>query len=67
MLDINFEFSPIFLVEKTNKIDELVITSCKIHQFSDGRLWSGFEEESFHYLNSDNGCGVLDFEMGFTG
>ncbi len=67
MLDINFEFSPTFLVEKTNKIDELIITSCKIHQFSDGRLWSGFEEESFHYLNSDNGYGVLDFEIGFTG
>lgn len=67
MLDINLEFSPSFLAKKTSKIDELVITSCKIHQFSDGRLWSGFDDESYHYLNSNNNLGVLDFEIGFTG
>lgn len=67
MLDINFEFSPTFIMKNNNKIDELVITSCKIHQFSNERLWSGFEEETFHCLNSDSGYGVLDFEIGFTG
>lgn len=67
MLDINLEFSPNLLVKKTSKIDELVITSCKIHQFSDGRLWSGFDDESYHYFNSNNNLGVLDFEIGFTG
>lgn len=67
MLDINFKFSPTFLTKKNNKIDELMITSCTIHQFSDGRLWSGFDEESFHCLNCDTGYGVLDFEIGFTG
>lgn len=68
MFDIGFEFSPTFIPKENKKIDELVISSCAIHYFSDNRLWSSFDELSYNCLNrNDYGLGVLDFEIGFTG
>lgn len=68
MFDIGFEFSPNFIPSGDKKIDELVVSSCAIHYFSDNRLWSVFDEESYSYLNHNNyGLGVMDFEIGFTG
>ncbi len=68
MFDIGFEFSPTFMQKENKKIDELVISSCAIHCFSDNRIWSSFDELSYNCLNSnDYGLGVLDFEIGFTG
>lgn len=68
MFDIGFEFSPTFIPKADKKIDELVISSCSIHYFSDNRLWSAFEDLSYNNLTpNDYGLGVLDFEIGFTG
>lgn len=68
MFDIGFEFSPNIVQKTNNKIDELILSSCKIHYFSDNRLWSSFEELSYNRLNNnDYNLGVLDFEIGFTG
>ncbi len=68
MLDIGFEFSPNFEFKGEKKIDELVISSCAVHYFSDNRLWSSFDELSYNCLNYNNyGLGVIDFEIGFTG
>ena len=68
MFDINLEFTPTFNPKNNTKIDELVVSSCSVHYFSNGRLWSSFEELSFNCLNkNDYGLGVIDFEIGFTG
>lgn len=68
MFDIGFELSPNFVQKEDKKIDELIISSCAIHYFSDNRLWSSFDELSYNCLNHNNyGLGVLDFEIGFTG
>ena len=68
MFDIGFEFSPTITPRERNKIDELVISSCAIHYFSDNRLWSSFDELSYNRLNcNDYGLGVLDIEIGFKG
>jgi len=67
MFDIELDFSPTF-IPREKKIDELVISSCSIHYFSDNRLRSEFDELSYNCLNcNDYGFGVLDFEIGFTG
>ena len=70
MLDfnVNLEFKPDFPVSTKGNVDRLVITSCAIHMFSDDRIWSAFEEQTFNRLNSnDYGFGVLDIEIGFSG
>lgn len=68
MFDIGFEFSPTVISKTDKKIDELIISSCKVHYFSDNRLWSAFDELSYNDLNNnDYGFGVLDFEIGLTG
>lgn len=68
MFDVAFEFSPTFIPKENKKIDELVVSSCAVHYFSDNRLWSSFDELSYNRLNrNDYGLGVLDFEIGFTG
>lgn len=68
MLDINLEFTPKFTIQRKCKVDVLTISSCAVHYFAAGRLWSTFEDESYCYLNSnDFNCGVIDFEIGFTG
>lgn len=68
MFDIEFEFSPTFISKTDKKIDEIIVSSCKVHYFSDNRLWSSFDELSYNDLNNnDYGFGVLDFEIGFTG
>lgn len=68
MFDISFQFNPTFAPKNNSKIDELAISSCAIHYFSDNRLWSTFDECSFNRLNrNDYGYGVIDFEIGFTG
>lgn len=68
MFDIGFEFSPTFTPKEDKKIDELVISSCAIHYFSDNRLWSSFDELSYNRLNNnDYGLGVLDIEIGLKG
>ena len=70
MLDfnINLEFKPDFPISTKGNVDRLVITSCAIHLFSDDRIWSAFEEQTFNRLNTnDYGFGVVDFEIGFSG
>lgn len=70
MLDfnINLQFKPEFPASVKGKIDRLTITSCSIHMFSDNRIWSAFEEQTFNRLNSnDYGLGVIDVEIGFSG
>ncbi len=70
MLDfnINVELKPDFPTSAKGKVDRLVITSCAIHLFSDDRIWSGFDEETYNTLNrNDCGLGVLDVEVGFAG
>ena len=67
MFDIGFEFSPTFMTKDDKKIDELIISSCAIHYFSDNRLWSAFDDLSYNCMNrNDYGFGVLDFEIGFS-
>ena len=68
MLDINLDFTPKFTIQRKCKVDVLTISSCAVHYFAAGRLWSQFDESSYCYLNSnDTGCGVIDIEIGFMG
>lgn len=70
MLDFNIsmELNPDLSLLPKAKDDQLVITSCAVHLFSDNRIWSGFDEMCFSDLNHNNyGMGVVDFEVGFTG
>jgi hypothetical protein len=70
MLDfnINLEFKPELGTLSHSKVDSLAISSCAIHLFSDDRIWSSFDEDSYNYLNNNNyGLGVIDFEIGLVG
>lgn len=70
MLDFNIDlkFTPEIIFVPKGKVDRLVVSSCAIHLFSDKRIWSEFEEETYSYLNGNNwGLGVVDFEIGFAG
>jgi len=66
--NINLQFAPdLTALKSRKKSDALVISSCAIHSFSDNRIWSYFDDETFNRINrNEHGLGVIDFEIGFT-
>lgn len=66
--NINLQFPFAASMPSKGDVDRLVVSSCAIHLFSDDRIWSGFDEETYNALNrNDWGLGVLDLEIGFSG
>lgn len=69
MLDTNID--KIFSIEaslpqKTESVSKvLLLRGCKIYIFSNDRIYSELEEQTFDMLNYNNGCGVLDVEFVF--
>ena len=48
-----------------NKRRILLLRACKVYVFGNGRIYSELEEQTFDYLNSNEGYGVLDIEFVF--
>lgn len=49
--------------ESSNK--SLLVRACKLYIFSDNRIYSEFDEQTFDALNSNNGLGAVDVEFIF--
>lgn len=69
MLDANIdkifsiEASVLSKAESISKV--LLLRACNIYIFSNGRIYSELEEQTFNMLNANNGFGALDIEFVF--
>lgn len=63
-----FSFSASTPTLTSKESQALILKGCNIYAFSAGRVFSGFDEPSFDWLNdNDYGCGTLEFEFTFSG
>ena len=69
MLDANFDSIFSINVEVNGKVEEssnaLLIRACKVYIFSNERIYSEFDEQTFDDLNSNDGLGAIDIEFVF--
>ena len=70
MLDANYTLLS-YVANNNQKINKvlkaLILETCRVYVFSQGRVYSEFEEFSFDYLNSnDFGFGTLQIEFEFV-
>ena len=61
MLDLNvekiFEIKAMAPKKEKDILKVLLLRACNVYVFSDGRLYSEFEEQTYSALNTTNGCG----------